>query len=90
MKTAFESFDLIKEMAEKGNPNSVSDVGVGVYCILTAIKGAYLNVQINCKDFDDVTYVAKTLDEASGIHQKAEAYTNEIMKTVNNIIGIPN
>ena len=41
MKLAHESLELIKAMVEKGNPNSITDAGVGALCIRTAVEGAY-------------------------------------------------
>ena len=39
--------EVIKAMAVQGNPNSVSDAGVGALCARSAVLGAYLNVCIN-------------------------------------------
>ncbi|HEY9113400.1 MAG TPA: glutamate formimidoyltransferase, partial [Bacteroidales bacterium] len=44
MKVSLETMEIIRAMAETGNPNSVSDAGVGALCALTAVEGAYLNV----------------------------------------------
>ena len=53
MEVCFDSLSLIHEMAKKGNPNSITDVGVAMYCIKAAINGAFLNVRINCNDLKD-------------------------------------
>lgn len=47
MTHALNSFEVIKAMAEIGNPNSLSDAGVGAACARAAVIGAFLNVQIN-------------------------------------------
>src|SRR5438045_336552 len=47
METGFKSYPLLAEMAEQGNPASISDVGVGLLAIHTCISGAALNVRIN-------------------------------------------
>ena len=47
METASKSYELLAEMAEKGNPASISDVGVGVLATRACIEGAALNVRIN-------------------------------------------
>lgn len=44
-------------MAETGNPNSVSDAGVGALAIRSCVKGAFLNVKINSGDLEDKTFV---------------------------------
>ena len=71
--------DDIKAMAENGNPNSITDAGVGALCARTAVIGAYLNVKINCKDLDDKEFVNKTLKEAEDIVQKAKRMEKEIL-----------
>lgn len=50
--------EIIKAMAETGNPNSVSDAGVGALCARSAVMGAFLNVKINATGFNDKAYVA--------------------------------
>ncbi|MBL0308636.1 MAG: glutamate formimidoyltransferase [Bacteroidetes bacterium] len=59
MTLCLESFEIIKAMAEKGNPNSVSDAGVGALCVRAAIYGAFLNIKINASGYEDKDYVAK-------------------------------
>lgn len=54
---AMETFDLLEDMIKRGNPNSISDAGVGVLCARAAVEGAFMNVKINCKGFDDHAYV---------------------------------
>ena len=61
MRTSLESMDVIMEMAKNGNPNSVSDAGVGALCARSAVIGGYLNVKINCKDLTDKKLVNKFL-----------------------------
>ena len=56
MQAAYDCLPLMKEMAEKGNPNSLSDVAVGVLCIKTAVRGAWLNVLINAKDLERIEH----------------------------------
>jgi len=67
MKKAFDSFEVIKAMAEKGNPNSVSDAGVGALCARSAVIGAFLNVKINAAGFNDKEFIANILNEAEEI-----------------------
>ena len=57
MNTSYESMSLIKAMAEIGNPNSVSDAGVGALCARSAVMGAFMNVRINAAGYDDKDYV---------------------------------
>ena len=82
MQTAFESFDLLEEMARNGNPNSVSDAGVGALCAKTAVEGAFLNVIINCKDLKDGSFVDEITDKAKKLLENATNKEREIMNLV--------
>ena len=80
MKTSLESMDIIKEMAKNGNPNSVSDAGVGALCARSAVIGGYLNVKINCKDLNDKKLVKKFLNKAEKIKELAIKLEEDILK----------
>lgn len=82
MQTALESFEIIKAMAETGNPNSVSDAGVGALCARTAVMGAFLNVQINSGDLEDKNYVEQKLEEGQAMVEKARALEQAILEIV--------
>ena len=86
MRLALESFDIIQKMAEIGNPNSVSDAGVGALCARAAVRGAYLNVKINASGFEDKNYIDSVLNEAQEILVKAEKLEDEILRVVENVI----
>ncbi len=83
MKLAFESMEVIKAMADIGNPNSVTDAGVGALAARSAVMGAYLNVKINSSDLEDKQYVKDILEQGKEIQNKAIALENEILKIVN-------
>ena len=80
MKISFLSMNIMKEMAKNGNPNSVSDAAVGALCARTAIHGAFLNVKINCKDYNDKEFVKTTLNDGKKLLKKAINLENEILK----------
>ena len=84
MSTAFSCMKSIEVMAEKGNPNSISDAGVAVLCIRTAVFGAFLNVKINCKDLNDKKFVKSILKKSKEIVVKTELLETKILKIVNN------
>ncbi len=71
LETAVESMDLIQKMVEIGNPNSVTDAGVGALCARSAAIGAYLNVRINTGDLKDEKLKADFL--AKGLELKKQA-----------------
>lgn len=83
MKTASEAYPILQQMAEKGLKASISDAGVGALCTHAAIEGAWLNVQINCKDFADKGFVEKSLAEARKLAEDSEKHKNKILDAVN-------
>ncbi len=82
MKTALDSMEVIGAMAEIGNPNSVSDAGVGALCALAAVKGAFLNVKINAAGFADKQFLERVLAQGAEIEAKATALERQILDTV--------
>ena len=82
MQLAYNSMEVIKEMANSGNPNSVSDAGVGALCARTAVEGAFLNVKINAAGCDDKVYLNNKLELAYKILNSAKEKENEILETV--------
>ena len=82
MHVCLESCDLLLAMAKKGNPNSISDVGVGMYCIHAAVNGAYLNVRINSKELKDKKIVKKVDIECKKIIKKINSKLIEIQSIV--------
>ncbi len=87
MERVFDSFELIKAMAEIGNPNSVTDAGVGALCARSAVMGAYLNVKINASGLKDKAYVENILAKGAEIEAKAKQLEAEIMDIVNTKIN---
>lgn len=83
MNLGYESMAVIKAMAEIGNPNSVSDAGVGALCARSAVMGAYLNVKINAKGLSDKTFADKIVKQGEEIEKKTIALEKEILEIVN-------
>ncbi len=80
MKASFKVFEICKAMAEEGNPNSVSDAGVGALAARAAVLGAFLNVKINASSLKDRETADKLIEEAESIAKKADEAEAEIMK----------
>ena len=87
MEEAFKTFDIVQAMAEIGNPNSVTDAGVGALCARSAVLGAHLNVQINASSLKDEAFKKDILAKAADIAKRAEAREAEILKIVASKIG---
>lgn len=79
MELSLQSFEVIREMAKTGNPNSVSDAGVGALCARSAVYGAYLNIRINAASYSDKTYTARLLIKAKELLEKAKEQEQEIL-----------
>ncbi len=86
MQASLDSFEVIKAMADFGNPNSVTDAGVGALCARAAVHGAYMNVQINTMDLEDKAFVADILEKGKAMTEQADALEAEIRATVNSKI----
>jgi len=87
VQCAYEVFALCEAMIEKGNPNSVTDAGVGVLCAKTAVIGAYLNVRINAAGLEDKAFAKEVTDKAKIYVEKAIVKEKELFQRVEEIIG---
>jgi glutamate formiminotransferase/formiminotetrahydrofolate cyclodeaminase len=88
METAFSGFELIREMIETGNPNSISDAGVGALALRSCIKGAFLNVKINASGLKDKAFVTGVLTRGEEIESKTVAAEEAILRSINAKIGL--
>lgn len=83
METASAIFPLLKVMVEEGNPNSISDAGVGALAARSAVLGAYLNVKINAAGLKNKDLAGKLLSQAQTIAENAEIKEREIINLIN-------
>jgi glutamate formiminotransferase/formiminotetrahydrofolate cyclodeaminase len=86
METAYSGFALLETMVEKGNPNSLSDAGVGALALRSCIRGAFLNVKINAAGFEDKAFLEGILSKGNEIEIKSIAKEEAIIKSVNSKI----
>ncbi len=83
MELSIESMTTIKAMAEIGNPNSVTDAGVGALCARTAVLGAFLNVKVNAGGLDDKTFANNMVQRGETLVAEANKLEQEIWAVVN-------
>ena len=83
MRTAISAFPLLKAMAEKGNPASASDVGVGALAVRAAVRGALLNVKINSRDLSDRAAAERLAAEGEALAAEAERLEAEVLSIIN-------
>ncbi len=82
MQAAHASMSTLKAMAEVGNPNSVSDAGVGALCARSAVMGAHLNVRINSGGLHDKLFLEDILAKAQQLEHEAIVLEKEILTIV--------
>lgn len=82
IKASMKVFPLAMAMAEKGNPASASDAGVGAAAALAAVKGAALNVKINAVGLKDKDRARKLIEEADVLQSKAEIAEKQVLARV--------
>ena len=83
METALKTFPLLLDMAEKGNPASASDAGVGALAARAACRGAELNVRINAAGLKDPKPAEPLIERAAKILLEAEALEALVLEKVN-------
>lgn len=88
MLASHASMKIVKAMAEGGNPNSVSDAGVGALCARTAVMGAFLNVRINAAGYQNKKEVEILLEKGRAIEKAATEEEALILAMVNEKIGL--
>jgi glutamate formiminotransferase / formiminotetrahydrofolate cyclodeaminase len=87
MKVAFQCVDILRQMVEQGNQNSITDAGVGLLCIKTAVRGAYFNVMINAKGLSNKQQAAAFAEEAKQLLKENHTQIDAILQRVEEAIA---
>jgi len=87
METSSKSYQVFSEMAEKGNPNSISDVGVGLLATHACIEGAALNVRINLGQLKDEKFKSALMEKVRQIRADSESRFKEVNRMVESKLG---
>ena len=87
MESASESYQLLSEMAEKGNPASISDVGVGLLAVRACVEGAAMNVRINLLGLKDEKSKSALLKKIEQISAQSESEFKRIIQVVESKLG---
>lgn len=82
METAYSILPMLAAMVEQGNPNSITDAGVGVLCVKTAVRGAYFNVLVNAQGLKDRTFAEDIKSRAKQILDKNHAEADALIAKV--------
>jgi len=82
METAYGILPMLAAMVEQGNPNSITDAGVGVLCVKTAVRGAYFNVLVNAQGLKDRAFAEDIKSRAKQILDKNHAEADALIVKV--------
>lgn len=82
LEKSIEALELAREIALKGNKNSLSDAGVGGLTAQTSAEGAYYNVKINLPDIQDKEFKLKIKRKATSLKKKAMKIGNELREII--------
>jgi glutamate formiminotransferase/formiminotetrahydrofolate cyclodeaminase len=83
MQLSADALPLALAMAKQGNPNSISDAGVGALCARAAVQGAFLNVRINAKGLADRKFARQIVRKGKVIEKRALALEAKTLAAVN-------
>ena len=84
---AYEAMQVAEAMAQTGNPNSITDSGVGAMCLRTAVIGAVLNARVNANELKDEDYVSSTLARCDELVSNACKKEADILARVDEVLG---
>ena len=82
MEAASKAYELLAEMANKGNPASISDVGVGLLAVRACVEGAGMNVRINLAGLKDEALKSALLSKLQKLRSESESR----FKTIHQIV----
>ena len=85
-RTALSAMPLLKRMADHGNPNSITDAGVGAMAIRTAVLGAIFNARVNAADLADKGYVSEVLAECKTLSDEVSRMESVILARVDELL----
>ena len=86
MEAAYSAYVVVEAMVKDGNPNSITDAGVGALCIRTAVYGAYLNVMINAASIEDVDVALELKSKAKNLLDLSNAKEKELLEEVERVV----
>jgi glutamate formiminotransferase/formiminotetrahydrofolate cyclodeaminase len=87
MQTAAKALPRLAEMAENGNPASISDVGVGLLATRSCIEGAAMNVRINLAGLKDEKSKNVLQERLAQVRAESETQFEKINQLVESKLG---
>ena len=86
-RLSMQAMEVASEMAAIGNPNSITDAGVGAMAIRTGVKGAILNARVNLADLEDADFVRRIRQECQELWSASDAAEVSVIARVNEVLG---
>ena len=86
-EVAHDAFEVAEAMADFGNPNSITDAGVGAMCLRTAVLGAVLNARVNTADLIDKEFVSSILSRCDELVTSASSREAAVLSRVDEVLG---
>lgn len=83
-KQSFRAIEIAEVVAKNGNPNSITDVGVGAQSAYTGVLGGIYNVLINLKDIKDEKFVDEMKKNCSELKSTAQKKLGKVLGFVEN------
>ncbi len=87
MEKALNCYPLLAEMAEKGNPASISDIGVALLALRACLEGAGMNVRINLAGLKDAEAKSALQKKVREIRAESESRYKAANEIVENKLG---
>ncbi len=81
-RRSLQALEIAQSVVNYGNPNSITDVGVGAQMAYSGVKGGVYNVLINLKDITDKAFIQKMRAECADLEKQAKAKLDEILTKV--------
>jgi glutamate formiminotransferase/formiminotetrahydrofolate cyclodeaminase len=81
-KQSLRAIEIAEVVAKNGNPNSITDVGVGAQSAYTGVLGGIYNVLINLKDINDQQFVDEMRKTCTELRQMAQRKLDEVLSYV--------
>jgi glutamate formiminotransferase/formiminotetrahydrofolate cyclodeaminase len=85
-RLASDAMTVAEEMADTGNPNSITDAGVGAMAIRNGVKGAILNARVNLQDLEDAAYSAAIADECAALWAAIDRREAAVLARVDEVL----
>jgi glutamate formiminotransferase/formiminotetrahydrofolate cyclodeaminase len=79
---SFEAIEIALTVAKHGNPNSITDVGVGAQSAYTGVLGGIYNVLINLKDIKDDKFNSEMRNSCAELKDRAQKKLKEVLEFV--------